>query len=84
MALRHRVPPCAGHLRQIADHERRRRKSRRYARSPGGHSRDALVAAVIGERLRETFARERNELPEALAALLRSLDTTRRDHATIT
>ncbi|WP_342162784.1 hypothetical protein [Methylobacterium sp. SD21] len=50
----------------------------------GGHSRDALVAAVIGERLRETFARERNELPEALAALLRSLDTARRDHATIT
>lgn len=50
----------------------------------GGLSRDLLVAAVIGERLRETFEGERGELPEALLALLRSLDNTQQDHAPIT
>lgn len=50
----------------------------------GALSRDSLVAAVIGERLRETFEGERGELPEALLALLRSLDNTQQDHAPIT
>lgn len=50
----------------------------------GDQSRDALLAAVIGEGLRETFERERDELPESLLALLRSLDNTRPDRAAIT
>lgn len=50
----------------------------------GALSRDALVAAVIGEGLRETFEGERGELPETLLALLRSLDNTHRDHAPVT
>lgn len=50
----------------------------------GCQSRETMIAAVIGEGLRENFERDRAELPEALLAILRSLDNARVDHTTIT
>lgn len=39
----------------------------------GRQSRDALIAAVIGEGLRDNLQQERDELPDVLQALLRTL-----------
>lgn len=39
----------------------------------GRQSRDALIAAVIGEGLRDNLQQERDELPDVIQALLRTL-----------
>lgn len=51
-------------------------------RRPGCLSSDALIAAVIGEGLRENYGHEPIELPDSLKALVLSLDRVRRDQAT--
>lgn len=55
-------------------------------RRPGCFSSDALIAAVIGEGLRENYEHETIELPDTLLALVLSLDGVKtkpmRDQAT--
>ncbi|MCJ2013986.1 hypothetical protein [Methylobacterium sp. J-076] len=50
----------------------------------GAQSQDALIAAAIGERLRDDYGQPGDETPEAILVLLRTLDQAGLDRHAIT